>query len=116
MLRKLVRLGKGWAKMYSNYMMPKSKANSSKKYKKFHGVDVQKLSCIDQKLWEMEAKWKTFNQSKHFDEESYTFIYASEISHLTSCYICMTWLNWLLKFHAKLWTNSNMILIHNTQV
>ena len=34
--------------MYSNYMMPK--ANYSKKYKKFHGVDAQKLNCIDQKV------------------------------------------------------------------
>ena len=69
--------------MYSNYMMPK--ANYSKKYKKFHGVDAQKLNCIDQKVWEMETKWKTFNQCKHFGENSYTFISTSEISHLTSC-------------------------------
>ena len=35
--------------MYSKCMIPKPKAYSSKKYKKFHGIDAQKLSCIDQK-------------------------------------------------------------------
>ena len=35
--------------MYSKCMIPKSKAYSSKKYKKIHGIDAQKLSCIDQK-------------------------------------------------------------------
>ena len=34
--------------------MSKPKAYSSKKYKKFHGIDAQKLSCIDQKY----EKWK----------------------------------------------------------
>ena len=29
--------------------MPKPKAYSSKKYKKFHGIIAQKLTCIDQK-------------------------------------------------------------------
>ena len=48
LLQKLVRLGKGRAKMYSNYMMPK--AYSSKKYQNFHGIDAQNLSCIDQKV------------------------------------------------------------------
>ena len=32
--------------MYSNCMMPKPKAYSSKE-KKNHGIDAQKLSCID---------------------------------------------------------------------
>ena len=36
--------------MYSNYMMPKPKVNYKKKYKKFHGIDAQKLNCIDQKV------------------------------------------------------------------
>ena len=38
--------------MYSNCMMPKlkPKAYSSKKYQNFHGIDAQKLSCIDQKV------------------------------------------------------------------
>ena len=66
LLRKLVWLGKVGAKMYSKCMMPKPKVYSSKKYKKFHGIVTQKLICIDQKVWEMEAKWKTFNQCKHF--------------------------------------------------
>ena len=56
LLRKLVRLGKGGARMYSKCMMPKPKAYSSKKYKKFHGINAQKLSCIDQKYEKMEAK------------------------------------------------------------
>ena len=34
--------------------------------KKFHGIIAQKLSCADQKVWKMEAKWKAFNQCKHF--------------------------------------------------
>ena len=67
------------------------------------------------KVWKMEAKWKTFNQCKHFGEESYTFISIHEIGLLTSCYLCMTWLNWSLKLHATLWTNSYLILTHNTK-
>ena len=62
LLRKLVWLGKGRAKIVFICMMPKPKAYSSKKYKKFHGIASQKLSWIDQKLWKMEAKWKAFNQ------------------------------------------------------
>ena len=30
--------------------MPKPKAYFSRKYKKFHGIATQKLSCIDQKV------------------------------------------------------------------
>ena len=71
-------------------MMPKPKAYSSMKYKEFHGINAQKLSCIDKKEWNMEAKWKDFNHCKHFGEESYMFISTSEIGHLTSCYLCMT--------------------------
>ena len=37
-------------------MMPKPKAYSSKKYLKFHGIDAQKLSYIDQKVRKIEAK------------------------------------------------------------
>ena len=64
MLQKLVRPGKGWAKMYSKYMVPKAKAYSSKKCQKFHGIVAQKLSCIDKKLWKMETKWKAFSHCK----------------------------------------------------
>ena len=44
--------------MYSKCMMPKEKAYFLKKYKNFHGIDAQKLSCIDQKYGKkkMEAK------------------------------------------------------------
>ena len=38
-----------WSKLHSKCMVPKPKAYSSKKYKKFHGIASQKLSCIDQK-------------------------------------------------------------------
>ena len=118
LLRKWVRLGKGGAKMYSKCMMPmqKPKAYSLKKYKKFHDIVAKKLSCIDLKVWKMESKWKAFNQCKHLGEESHMFISNSEIGHLTSCYLCMTWLNWLLKLHIRLWTSSYLIPTHNTQV
>ena len=43
------------------------------------------------KVWKMEAKWKVFNQCKHFGEESYTFISIHEIGLLTSCYLCMNY-------------------------
>ena len=36
--------------MYSKCMMPKPKAYSSKKYKKFHGIDAQNFCFIDQKV------------------------------------------------------------------
>ena len=49
LLQKLVRLGKDGAKMYSRCMMPKPKAYYSKKYKKFHGIVAQKLSCNEKK-------------------------------------------------------------------
>ena len=64
LIRKLVWLGKGGAKMYSNCIMPKPKAYSSRKYQKFHGV-AKKLSCIDKKVWKMEAKWKAFCWGDH---------------------------------------------------
>ena len=44
LLRKLVRLGKGGAKMYSNCMIPKTKAyfpKKLKKKKKNYGIDAQ---------------------------------------------------------------------------
>ena len=107
---------KRWSKMYSKCMMPKPKAYSSKIYKKFHGIVAQKLSCINKKVWKMEAKWKAFNLCKHFSDGSYMFISTSEISLLTSCYLCMTWLNWSLKFHTRQWTNSYSIPTHNTHV
>ena len=44
--------------MYSTCMMPKPKAYSSKKYKKIHGIDAQKLSCIDQKYEKQKSNEK----------------------------------------------------------
>ena len=38
-----------------------------------------------------------------------------EIDHLISYQLCMTWLNWSLKFHSGLWTIPHLILTHNTQ-
>ena len=95
---------KRWSKMYSKCMMPKLNAYSLKKFEKFHGIVAQKLGCIDKKVWKMEAKWNSFNLYKHFSEGSYMFISTSEIGHLTSCYLYMTWLNWSLKLHTRLWT------------
>ena len=43
------------------------------------------------------------------------FISIIEINHLTSCQLCMTWLNWSLKFHSSLWTIPHLIFTHNTQ-
>ena len=66
-------------------MMPKPKAYSSKEYQKFQGINAQKLNCVDQimKKKKFEAKWKIFNQCKHFGEESYIFISIHEIGLLT---------------------------------
>ena len=44
------------------------------------------------------------------------FISTSEIGHLTSCYLCMTWLNWSLNLHTRLWTNSYLIPIQHTSL
>ena len=59
---------------------------------------------------------KSFQSSKHFGDELYMFIFIGEIGLLASCYVRMTWLHWSLKLHARLWTNLNLILTHNTQV
>ena len=63
--------------------MSKLKAYSSKKYKKFHSIVAKKLSCFDEKVWKMKAKWKAFNQCKNFGGGSYMFISTNEIGHLT---------------------------------
>ena len=59
----------------------KPKAYSSKKYKKFHSIIAQKLSCFDQK----HEKWKSNKKlsiiCKHIGEGSYMFISTSEIGH-----------------------------------
>ena len=36
--------------------MPKPKAYSSKEYKKFHGIDAQKLNCVDQIMEKKKLK------------------------------------------------------------
>ena len=43
------------------------------------------------------------------------FISIIEIVHLISYQLCMTWLNWSLKFHSGLWIIPHLILTHNTQ-
>ena len=40
--------------------MPKAKAYSSKKCKKFHGIVAQKLSCIDKKTMKNGSQMKSF--------------------------------------------------------
>ena len=116
LLWKLIWLEKGGAKCIQNVWCQSQRLIPQRNIKIFHGIVAQKLSCFDQKVWKMEAKWKAFNQCKYFGEGSYMFISTSEIGHLTLCYLCMTWLNWSLKLHATLWTNSYLILTHNTQV
>ena len=37
------------------------------------------------------------------------------IDHLISYQLCMTWLNWSLKLHSRLWTIPHLILTHNTR-
>ena len=71
--------------MYSNCMIPKPKAYSSKKYKKFHGIVAQKLSCIDQKYEKWKPNEKLSINCKHFSGGSYMFISTSEIDHLPLC-------------------------------
>ena len=56
LLRKLVWQGKCEEKKYSKYMMPKPKAYSSKKYKKFHDIVAQKIELYWLKVSKMEAK------------------------------------------------------------
>ena len=65
--------------------MPNSKPYSSKKYKKFHGIASQKLSCIDQKYEKWKPNEKLSIKCKHFGGGSYMFISTSKIGQLTSC-------------------------------
>ena len=53
--------------MYSNCMMPRPKAYSSKRYQKFHGINAQKLSCIYQKY---EGKKKKPNEKLSINENT----------------------------------------------
>ena len=77
---------KRWSNLYSKCMMPKPKAYYSKKYEKFHGIIAKKNWVVLIKKFE---KWKSNEKlsikCKHFDGESYMFIFTSEIGHLTSC-------------------------------
>ena len=43
------------------------------------------------------------------------FISIIEIDHLISYQLCMSWLNWSLKFHSGLRTIPHLVLTHNTQ-
>ena len=46
--------------MHSKCIMPKLKAYSSKKFKKFHGIVAQKLSCIEKKRIKNGSQMKSF--------------------------------------------------------
>ena len=83
MLWKLVRLGKGGAKMYSRCMMPKPKVYYSKKYKKFHGIVAQKLSCNKKKY----EKWKT-------NEKLSIIVNTLVRGHICS-FLLVRWVTWL---------------------
>ena len=72
-----------------------------KEISKFSWYHCSKIELY-KKVWKMEAKWKAFNQCKHFGGGSYMFISTSEIGYLTLCYLSMTWLNWSLKFYTGL--------------
>ena len=115
LLRKLVRLGKVEQIVFKLYNAKTKGLFFQRNIKNFM-ASMLKNWVVLIKVWKMKAKWKAFNQCKHFSGEPYTFISTSKISHLTSCYMCITWLNWLLKLHARLWTDSYLILTHNTQV
>ena len=65
-------------------------------------------------IWKSNEKLSI--NCKHIGEGSYMFIFTSEIGHLTSYLLCMTWLNLSLKFRTRLWTSSYLIHTHNTQV
>ena len=84
--------------------------------KKFMTSLLKNWVVLIKKYEKNEVKWKAFNQCKHFGEGSYIFISASEIGHLTLCYSCMTWLNWSLKLHTRLWTSSYLNYTHNTSL
>ena len=68
-----------WSKNVFKCMVPKPNAYSSKKYKKFHGIVSQKLSCIDQKYEKLKPNEKLSIKYKHFSGGSYMFISTSEI-------------------------------------
>ena len=68
MLRKLVWLGKGEAKCIQNVWCQRQRLILQRNIKKIHDIVAQKLSCIDQKVQKIEAKWKSFNQCNHFGE------------------------------------------------
>ena len=72
--------------MYSKCVMPKPKSYSSKKYKKFHGIASQKLSCIWSKSMKNGSQMKNFQSNVNtLVGGSYMFISTGKIGHLTSC-------------------------------
>ena len=90
-------------------MMPKKPKAYSKKWNiKSSGIDF-KMRCIIQKwsnvMYCKEAKWKASKLCNHFCGRSYMFISIIEIDLLSYYQLCMTWLNWSLKLHTRLWTS-----------
>ena len=99
----------------------------SKSQRLNHNVEISKISstnlkrkCIIQKgsnvMNYAEAKWKASKFSNHSCGRSYMLISIIEINYLISYLLCMTWLNWSLKFHSSLRTIPHLIHTHNTQV
>ena len=72
-------------------MMPKPKAYFSKKYKKisWHWCSIIELYW-SKSMKKNGSQMKSFQSSKHFGDELYTFISISEIGLLASCYVHMT--------------------------
>ena len=67
-------------------MMPNSKAYSSKKYKKFHGIASQKIELYKTKNMKNGSQIKNFQSNvKTLVGGSYMFIFISEIGHLITC-------------------------------
>ena len=65
--------------------MPNSKAYSSKKYKKFHGIASQKIELYKPKYMKNGTQIKNFQSNvKTLVGGSDMFIFISEIGHLST--------------------------------
>ena len=76
-----------WSKMYDL----KAKDLFFKEISNISCIDAQKLSCIDQKVWKIEAKWKAFNHTL-VRGHICSFLLVRYVTWLHA--ICV-WLNWI---------------------
>ena len=93
---------KKWSKHVLKYMVPKPKAYLSKISKRLWHRFSKIWVVFDQKYekWKLDKKFSI--KCWHMGKGSYMFISISEIGHLSLYQLCMTWLNWSLKFRARL--------------